>query len=687
MRIFIILTLIFTQSIVAWGQTPSSNKQTVPNKPTPRPTNQNTQRKASSENNSEKDSPASRKMIDPKTMKARQDKTDAERSEDNNPKIVFEKALDSLNEVKLIRYAVDGLYSAFPMKLDSTEAIRLTFPQIMFNRVLFVTIKPSNAASPNLWVDLNNNDIREPNEVIDTPNKMLAIKINDNVITFYGRIDSIKAYFYPTLPKEIKRVILKKGDEKFVCDRINTIDFSKSKSIKHIDLQGSNLEKVIFGDNPKLLTVNVDDNKLKQLDMRFLPALQRISCRNNQIKSLDLRGCDELSEVIFNNNQIKDLTPIINGKIKNINCSSNLLEGIDLSNLQELNKLDCSKNQIKSVLFNNPNLTSLNCNSNLITFLDLTSCTQLTTIYCNKNHIYKISFPKKNQLSYLNCRENQLKSIGLSALTALQNLDCSKNLLPNLDITANKNMLELNCSENKLMSIKFPIKNKLAKLNIANNSFAEINLENLPELISIDCSNNMLSEIKLSHCKKLEDISITNNKIDSLIIDSLPNINRLACYSNQISAEAMSQMLETLITLENEKQGDLLLMNNDPASEGNDLSLVAELMPKLKRWNIYYVELGSDTLINLNIGDKYYYSDNVFLINQYPLPSIKGRNMFLKINGIAPPFNVAITDAESNIITQYESAATLIDIKTLPSGKYSLRIAKGKPAFYNFIKN
>lgn len=718
-----ILLLIVALAFSAFGevaiaQTKPKTSPTIPNKATPRPftSKQRVKRTKPSENKEAESKPTNtanpsptptsianpkpsnvvspkernsqrvEQTIDPKTMKARRELTDFEKGAENNPRTVFERALDSLPNVKFLNYSNDGSYSAFPMKLDSIEAIRLTFPQIMFNRVLFVTLKPTNTVSPGLWVDLNNNDIREPNEVIDTPNKMLAIKVNDNVITFYGKIDSLKTYFYPTLPKEVKQVILRKGQEKFVCDRISTIDISWSTQLKHLDLSGSNLEKIVFGDNEELRSVNLDNNRLHQLEVFDLTNLERIFCRNNNIKMIDVRGCENLSVLNCANNQLKTLKFESLDKLSTFNFANNQLENIDLSKFPALTRVDCSKNGLKTLSIPNGKLSYLSCSENLITLLDLSEANSLTSLFCHKNALYKIIFPKKSKLELVSCHENQLNSLELNTLTNLKTLDCSKNKLTNLDLTANKNIENLNASANKLLSLRANQASKLTKLNIAFNDLTDLQLSNFKNIKVLDCSNNHISSINLSNSTELEELNVSHNALSSLNIDRGSKIKSLSCYSNSITADNLALLLANLSATKRSDTADIYLMNNNPIKERNNIAASEDIMKKMANWRIFYVEIDNDTLINVNTVD-YPHFDNVHLINLSPARN-RSKAFKLKINGVAPPFNVAITDANMNIITQYESGASFVDIKSLKNGVYNVRIAKeGKADFYNFIKN
>lgn len=707
--LFFIVSLAFcTFSELTFAQTKPKASPTIPSKATPRPftSKQRVKRTKPSENKEaeaqptntanpkpttivnpkERNAQRSGQSIDPKTMKARREPTDFEKGAENNPRTIFERALDSLPNVKFLNYSNDGSYSAFPMKLDSMEAIRLTFPQIMFNRILFVTLKPTNPNSPGLWVDLNNNDIREPNEVIDTPNKMLAIKINDNVITFYGKIDSLKTYFYSTLPKEVKQVILRKGQEKFVCDRVSTIDISWSTQLKHIDLSGSNLEKIVFGDNEELRSVNLDNNRLQQLEVFDLTNLERIFCRNNNIKMIDVRGCENLSVLNCANNKLKTLKFETLDKLSTLNFANNQLENIDLSKFPALTRVDCSKNGLKTISIPDSKLAYLSCSENLITLLDLSEAKSLTSLLCQKNALYKIIFPKNSKLELVSCHENQLTSLELNTLTNLKSLDCSKNKLTNLDLSANINLENLNANANKLLSVRADKPIKLTRLNLAFNALTDLQLSNFQNIKALDCSNNHISSINLSNSTELEELNVSHNALSALSINRDSKIKSLSCYSNSITADNLALLLANISATKRSDTADIYLLNNNPIKERNDISSSEDIMKKMANWRIFYVEIDNDTLINVNTLD-YPHFENVHLINLSPARH-RSKAFKLKINGIAPPYNVAITDANMNIITQYESGASFVDIKSLQNGVYNVRVAKeGKANFYNFIKN
>lgn len=599
---------------------------------------------------------------------------------------VFERALDSLESVKFINSYDYGSHRNTSLKLDSLEAVRLTFPHIMLNRILFITLKPTVAFSSELWVDLNNNDIREPNEIIYSSDKMLAIKINKNVMTFYGKIDSLKIHSFASLPRKVKQLLIRGDQERSVCDRINTINISRSTQLKHLDINGSNLEKIIFGNNEELRSLNLDNNRLQLLKVIALNNLEHISCRNNQIKLIDLSKCDKLHTINCSNNQLKQLKLEQLSMLTNLVYSNNLLDNLDLSKFPALTKLNCSNNGIKSLELTNSKLTHLNCSENQLYSLDLSKTNELKSLSCNKNMLNKITFPSKSKLENINCYDNNLTSIELSSLDKLKNIDCSKNKLLQIDITRNNNLENLKANANKLQSIKIDKSNKLANMNLAFNDFTELPLDNCSILKSLDCSNNHISSINISNCAQLEELNVSHNALSALNVNIESKIKSLSCYSNSITADNIAILLANLSATSQSDTFDIYLLNNNPIKERNDISASEDIIKKMSNWRFFYVEVDNDTLINVNTQE-YPHFDNVYLIN---LSSAKHRSnsMKLKINGVAPPYNVAITDENMNIITQYESGASFVDIKTLRNGIYNIRVAKeGKVNFYNFIKN
>lgn len=601
-------------------------------------------------------------------------------------RILFERSLDSLSSVKFMLLSDQGSHRNPAVKLDSIEAVRLTFPQTMQNRILFLTIKPTNAQNPDLWVDLNNNSVREPNEAIHSKYSLLAIKINKNAITFYGKIDSLQTHLFPTLPNDVKQLLIRSGQEQSICDRINSVDISRSTQMKLLDISGCKLEKVFLGANEELRNLSLDNNRMQLLKAIDLSKLERLSCRNNQLKTLDISGCKNLQTLNCSHNQLKHIKSEQLDNLTNLNYSSNAIDSIELSKFPSLSRLECSKNGIKTLTLTNSKLTHLNCSDNQITLLDLSKTEELKFLNCNKNALYKIIFPKKSQLEHINCFDNHLSSIDISSLPNLKNIDCSKNKLTKIDITTNNNLDKLKANANRLQSIKIDNANKLSQLNLAFNDFSELQLDNCTNLKALDCSNNRISSIGVFKCSELEELNISHNALSSLNISKENKIKSLSCYSNSITADNMALLLANLSASKRADTASVYLLNNNPVKERNDISSAEDVIKKMTNWRIYYVEVDNDTLINVNTVNYPHY-DNVYLINLSPA-KVRGKSFKLKINGIAPPYNVAIANEKMRIITQYESGASFVDINSLQNGVYNIRVAKeGKASFYNFIKN
>ncbi len=689
MKIYLIKIIILLQvfSISMLSDTYAQTKPTK-RKPTPKPVIRNTSPRKTSDQRKKDDD--DRRTIDPNTLKMKKPLPESDYKEENSPRYIFEKELEKIKTVRLMQFEPDGTYDALPMKLDSVESIQMTFTQLMFNRILFLSVKPTNPNKPDIWVDLNYNEIREPNEIIDTAHKYFAIKVNQNVINFYGQIDTIQAYFFSTIPHDIKKAVVLKGDEKYICDRINTIDFSLSKSIKHIDLQGSNIEKAVFSLNPQLRSVYLDDNRMKSIDLRNCANLKILSCKNNQLHTIDPRGCFQLENLICSNNQLKDIPLSTLKNLKNLECKNNKIENLDITGAKELLSLDCSQNQLKSLILKNDKLNSININNNQITFLNVSECPELRSLSINKNHIYKFSFPKSPKITNLSFVENQMKFLDFSELPKLTQLDCSKNNFDSLDFTFNNNLQSINCSNNSISLIRFAEDNDIESLIVAKNKLDSFDLSALVNLKYFDCSDNSLNNLNLSNLNSLENINLSNNKLTELNFSGIETLKEVYCYNNSLKDSSMKAFIQSLKNSNNPKNttnSSIYLLNNDLANEGNDISTSFDDLKALNKWNIYYVETDSDTLINLNISPNIYYADNVFLAYRGELPFVRMKSIFIKINGVAPPYNVAITNDKNKVITQYESASSFVDIKKLQSGTYSLRIAKnGKSNFYYFLK-
>lgn len=156
------------------------------------------------------------------------------------------------------------------------------------------------------------------------------------------------------------------------------------------------------------------------MDVSQNPKLYTLDCNNNQITVLDVSKNPDLDCLYCMNNQIITL---------------------DVSKKMNLRYLDCSNNQITVLnIGESPKLVTLRCNNSQIAALDVSQSPNLSELNCMDNQIAELDISKNPNLSELNCVNNQIKVLGVSQNPNLSTLKCDGNHLTHLDLSYNKSM-------------------------------------------------------------------------------------------------------------------------------------------------------------------------------------------------------------------------------------------------------
>lgn len=140
---------------------------------------------------------------------------------------------------------------------------------------------------------------------------------------------------------------------------------------------------------PHLLSLYLDRNKLKEINLRDLPSLIALNVEKNEIEQLDLSELTALEKLMCGSNQIKNLPLRANIKLVELKCENNLIKQLDLFGNTSIGKVVCHNNKIsksRAVTFfrNLPHFGNTNyANSGLIVFTDTKSATE-------ENRAYKI---------------------------------------------------------------------------------------------------------------------------------------------------------------------------------------------------------------------------------------------------------------------------------------------------------
>ena len=241
-------------------------------------------------------------------------------------------------------------------------------------------------------------------------------------------------------------------------------------------------------------SLNINDLGVKSiayLDM-YMPKLKTLHVNDNELKELDLSGFSQIAYVYANNNNIRVLKVRNKNNIHTLEVSNNELATLPLDMMTELSILKCENNGIETLYPNVcKNMTELHCSGNALTELVLDKLTRLRELKCSDNRFAKSNFVLPSNIANLlvfeakRCFED-MTEIDLTSATGIKRIDVSGNAaLTTLRISENATSLQyLYASDCNLKEIGEWERGQMS-LAVRNSSFAK-----LKALIHLDVARN-----------------------------------------------------------------------------------------------------------------------------------------------------------------------------------------------------
>lgn len=233
-----------------------------------------------------------------------------------------------------------------PLKLLLGIIILLSFGRVLTaqSKITFTTsksigesvtlrINADHADYADVWIDLNDNGIKDSTEAVIKPIGSVTYTIESQKINIYGKVTSLTCY---------------------------------GNSLTSLDASGNNY----------LTYLHCGDNKLTNLNLSNNDNLFILECCKNQLTNIDISKCSSL---------------------KVLKCNKNQIASLDVSNNTNLMALSCSENEITSLnVSKNKKLVSLVCNNNKLKSLDVSKNRNLSLLRCQNNHLTSLNARNKN---------------------------------------------------------------------------------------------------------------------------------------------------------------------------------------------------------------------------------------------------------------------------------------------------
>ncbi|WP_455430391.1 hypothetical protein, partial [Porphyromonas canoris] len=260
---------------------------------------------------------------------------------------------------------------------------------------LWINAEPADR--PNVWIDLNNNKVKDAGESVTGFNSDQEYTLAAQTVTVYGMVSYLNCY----------------------GQKITSLDVSKNIALKVLNCSYNynSLTSLDVSKNTALTTLYCTDNSLTSLDVSKNTALTVLHCYSNSLTSLDVSKNTALTELYCGSNKFTSLDVSKNTALTELNCTSNSLTSLDVSKNTALTVLYCGSNKFTSLdVSKNTALTVLNCSSNSLTSLDVSKNTALTTLYCSSNSLTSLDVSKNTALTIFSCENNpNLSSLKISS--------------------------------------------------------------------------------------------------------------------------------------------------------------------------------------------------------------------------------------------------------------------------------
>jgi Leucine-rich repeat (LRR) protein len=207
-----------------------------------------------------------------------------------------------------------------------------------------IFIDAADEDQPHVWIDLNNNGIKESGEAVYFGDYR-AYTIGTQTVTIYGKITWLEC-----------------SD-----NDLKVLDVSNNTSLTWLDCSDNDLKVLDVSNNTSLTWLNCSDNNLKVLDVSKNTSLAELYCYNNQLPALNVGNNAALTSLGCNGNLITELDVSHNAALEDLFCSNNQLQKLSVIENIKLRMLFCNNNQLTALdVSNNPNLCNLRCYNNKI---------------------------------------------------------------------------------------------------------------------------------------------------------------------------------------------------------------------------------------------------------------------------------------------------------------------------------
>jgi hypothetical protein len=192
------------------------------------------------------------------------------------------------------------------------------------NEIIELVIDAADADRADVWIDLNNNGIKDNGEAVTEFDKRVGYTLGAQTVTVYGKVTSLGCSL----------------------NQLTALDVSHNIALTKLFCHNNLLTALDMSHNAALTNLNCYDNLLTALNVSNNTELIYLDCSFNQLQTLDLSDNTELGQLFCSNNQLTALNVSNNTELWRLYSCNNLLTALDVSNNPKLGTLYCFNNKI-----------------------------------------------------------------------------------------------------------------------------------------------------------------------------------------------------------------------------------------------------------------------------------------------------------------------------------------------------
>ncbi len=297
---------------------------------------------------------------------------------------------------------------------DAVPFITLTTEKAPGSAIYFTSITAAEADLPGVWIDLNDNGVKDDGEELGSPKT-----VSSPTIRIYGKVTGLNCQLtgLTALDASHNPYLVE-----LECSHnsLTSLDFSQNRKLEYLkcwsSIEGQRLESLNVSHNTELTYLDIWKNALEALDLSNNTKLKRLFCLFSELTELDLSQNAELEFLNCSGGKLVSLT-LNNPKLKSLYCDRNQLAALDVSGSPELTVLSCRDNGAIASL-NVSHLTKLDdffCDDNVLTCLTLPATSTLRRVTAENNRLTALDASGSTGLTYLRIHGNKLAGDAMTA--------------------------------------------------------------------------------------------------------------------------------------------------------------------------------------------------------------------------------------------------------------------------------